>query len=95
MGPSGLEPLPIGRDLQSRCRIRTTFSPLLYLVIESNYRPLHVKQIRYHYANEANLILRFEFFAVFYELVTVTSPYPLKVMLLLPDIKSIVLHFKA
>ena len=27
--------------------------PFLYLVIESNYRPLHVKQIRYHYANEA------------------------------------------
>lgn len=30
-------------------------SPFLYLVIESNYRPLHVKQIRYHYANEAKM----------------------------------------
>jgi len=27
VGPGGLEPLPKGRDLQSRCRIRTTFSP--------------------------------------------------------------------
>ena len=26
VGPGGLEPLPLGRDLQSRCRIRTTFS---------------------------------------------------------------------
>lgn len=26
MGDSGLEPLPYGRDLQSRCRIRTTFT---------------------------------------------------------------------
>ena len=29
VGPGGLEPLPLGRDLQSRCRIRTTFSPLI------------------------------------------------------------------
>ena len=26
MGAGGLEPLPCGRDLQSRCRIRTTFN---------------------------------------------------------------------
>tara|TARA_R110000803_G_scaffold56702_2_gene114077 strand:- start:48 stop:404 length:357 start_codon:yes stop_codon:yes gene_type:complete len=26
VGDSGLEPLPYGRDLQSRCRIRTTFT---------------------------------------------------------------------
>ena len=31
----------------------TEASQFLYLVIESNYRHLHVKQIRYHYANEA------------------------------------------
>ena len=31
----------------------TEASQFLYLVIESNYRPLHVKQIRFHYANEA------------------------------------------
>ncbi len=29
MGPGGLEPLPCGLNLQSSCRIRTTFSPQL------------------------------------------------------------------
>ena len=32
VGPGGLEPLPLGRDLQSRCRIRTTFSSLIICV---------------------------------------------------------------
>ena len=53
VGPGGLEPLPKGRDLQSRCRIRTTFRlQFLYLVVESNHFPLHVKQIRFRYANK-------------------------------------------
>ena len=54
MGSSGLEPLPKGPDLQSGCRIRTTFTTqFLYLERESNPRHFRVKEIRSHYAIEA------------------------------------------
>ena len=48
---SGLEPLPWGPDLQSGCRIRTTFIfQFLYPEMELNHHHLYVRQIRFHYA---------------------------------------------
>ncbi len=74
VGSSGLEPLPKGPDLQSGCRIRTTFTTqffvllkfktfycsnfrFLYLERELNPHHLYVRQIRSHYAIEANICL--------------------------------------
>ena len=51
VGSSGLEPLPWGPDLQSGCRIRTTFATqFLYPEMELNHHHLYVRQIRFHYA---------------------------------------------
>jgi hypothetical protein len=51
VGNSGLEPLPKGPDLQSGCRIRTTFvTQFLYPEMELNHHHLYVRQIRSHYA---------------------------------------------
>ena len=56
VGSSGLEPLPKGPDLQSGCRIRTTFTTqFLYLERELNPHPFRVKEIRSRYAIEANV----------------------------------------
>ena len=57
VGSSGLEPLLLRPILQTGCRIRTTFATLLYLVMVMLHRLLHVKQLRFYYANEANTIL--------------------------------------
>ena len=48
-----------GYELMYQIAVRYKLSsPFLYLVVESNYCHFHVKEIRSHYANEANLILR-------------------------------------
>ena len=63
VGSSGLEPLPWGPDLQSGCRIRTTFATHIHFLLreysenwasypemELNHHHLYVRQIRFHYA---------------------------------------------
>ena len=53
VGHCGIEPHLLTERFYRPLITPVTEASLLYLVIESNYRHLHVKQIRYHYANEA------------------------------------------
>ena len=94
VGHCGIEPHLLTERFYRPLITPVTEASLLYLVVESNYCHFHVKEIRSHYANEAKSNSMLPSSHKDYELVTVSS-YPLKVMLLLPDIKSIVLHFKA
>ena len=65
--------------------------PLLYLVVESNYCHFHVKEIRFHYANEAsgNFLENYQTEITFdHSEWLLLFLYPLKVMLLLTLVKS-------
>jgi hypothetical protein len=43
-------------SLSRRIQHHVDLLSILYLVVESNHCQLHVKQLRYHYANEAILV---------------------------------------